>query len=110
MTTDPFATRLKELREQAGLTQQELADRTGMNRFGIAKLEQGVRGPSWQTVKLLAEALGVDCTAFNQEPAPRETAHRGRPRKDADQAETPPAKPAAVPQGKRSAAGAAETP
>ena len=32
--------------EAAGLTQPGLAERAGMNRFGIAKLEQGVRQPS----------------------------------------------------------------
>lgn len=59
-----FGTRLKELRQAAGLTQEQLADKAGMNRFGIAKLEQGVTSPTWETVQALAGALGVDCTAF----------------------------------------------
>ena len=29
--------------------------------------------PSWGNVLALAKALGVDCTAFDQEPAPRFT-------------------------------------
>src|SRR5262245_12365043 len=64
MGGDSFASRLKRLREAAGLTQGELAERAGMNQFGIAKLEQGVREPTWATVQALAEALGVECTAF----------------------------------------------
>jgi transcriptional regulator with XRE-family HTH domain len=59
-----FGDRLKELRERAGLSQAQLADRAGMNVFGVAKLEQGQREPSWATVLALATALGVDCTAF----------------------------------------------
>ena len=64
MTGQTFGARLKELRERAGLTQPELAEKAGMNRFGIAKLEQGAREPTWATVQALARALGVNCTAF----------------------------------------------
>jgi transcriptional regulator with XRE-family HTH domain len=86
-----FGARLKALREEAGLSQVALADRAGMNQFGIAKLEQGVRQPTWATVEALAAALGVRCTAFEgtsraTEEAP--PAKLGRPRK-APQAETP---------------------
>jgi transcriptional regulator with XRE-family HTH domain len=66
---ETFAARLKRLREAAGLTQPELAGRAGMNQFGVAKLEQGVREPTWATVQALARALGVDCTAFQDEEA-----------------------------------------
>jgi transcriptional regulator with XRE-family HTH domain len=59
-----FAEKLKQMREASGLSQEGLAAKAGMNRFGIAKLEQGVREPSWATVQALAKALGVDCTAF----------------------------------------------
>ena len=38
MNAEWFGARLKELREQAGLTQPALAKLAGMNRFGIAKL------------------------------------------------------------------------
>src|SRR3954470_14387477 len=59
-----FGNRLKRLRETAGLTQAQLAERAGMHRFGVAKLERGERQPSWATVQTLARALGVRCTAF----------------------------------------------
>lgn len=59
-----FAETLKVLRESRGMTQQQLASSSGMNVFGVAKLEQGVTKPYWETVMKLAKALGVDCTAF----------------------------------------------
>lgn len=83
-----FATRLKQLREQAGLTQAELAGKAGMHLMGIAKLEQSVREPSWATVQALCSALQVDCTAFTEPPtsAP-EPRRRGRPKKAAQPAQ-----------------------
>ena len=112
MSASTFAGRLKGLREAAGLTQGQLAERAGLNQFGVAKLEQGVREPTWATVQALAAALGVSVEAFavppEQEAPPRPRGRpkkaeveealvpepprpRGRPRKAAD---TPAAKPA----------------
>jgi DNA-binding XRE family transcriptional regulator len=47
--SETFATKLKRLWEAAGLSQAELPQRAGMHRCGMAKLEQGVRGPGWAT-------------------------------------------------------------
>ena len=80
-----FAKRLKELREKAGLTQGELAEKTGLSRGGLANLEQGLRGPAWETVQRVAAALGVDCTAFQIPPGETtvmEPTSRGRPAKN----------------------------
>jgi transcriptional regulator with XRE-family HTH domain len=76
-----FGRRLKELREQAGLTQPQLAERARLSKGGIADLEQGRREPSWSTVQALCSALGVSSEAFNQEPAERPEVGRGRPPK-----------------------------
>lgn len=88
MPRQTFGQRLKELREKAGLTQPELAARAGMNRFGIAKLEQGVREPTWATVQSLARALGVGCSAFEgtepeseDQPAPETNPKKPRKRR-----------------------------
>jgi len=85
MTDETFGSRLKRLREEAGLTQQTLADGAGMHRFGIAKLERDEYGPSWATVQALAKALGLTCSAFEGtvEPNPDDKPPRakGRPRK-----------------------------
>jgi transcriptional regulator with XRE-family HTH domain len=74
-----FAGRLKDLREQAGLTQSQLADKAGMHKLTVAKLEQSLREPSWATVIALAAALDVPCTAFLQRPAQRPRQRPGRP-------------------------------
>ena len=60
--------RLKTLREQAGLTQQELAFRSGLSIAVITHLEQGRKAdPRLSTLRALAEALGVDCNALTEE-------------------------------------------
>ena len=76
-----FAGRLKQLREAAGLTQKELADRAGLTTDGIARLERSDRKPTWETVLALCQALGVSCEEFAREPAERPPRGRGRPPK-----------------------------
>jgi transcriptional regulator with XRE-family HTH domain len=68
-----FAARLRQLRADAKMTQQELAERAGSHRQTIAHLENGTRQPTWETVQALARALGVDCKAFEALPAEAET-------------------------------------
>ena len=47
-----------ELRSEQKLTQQELADRTGVNRSDISKIENWKANPSLKTMKRLAAAMG----------------------------------------------------
>ena len=51
---------IREARLRAGLTQAELADRTGRDRSVIARWEQGVVGPSLDTLLELVRACGFD--------------------------------------------------
>lgn len=81
MKAEWFAGRLRELREAAGLTQQQLAERAGMAWRTITHLEGGNRKPSWETVIARCQALGVDCGEFAKEPAPRPQPGPGRPRR-----------------------------
>jgi DNA-binding XRE family transcriptional regulator len=81
MNVEWFAGRLRELREAAGLTQQQLAERAGMAWRTITHLEGGDRKPSWETVLTLCAALNVGCQEFAKEPAPRPEPKRGRPPK-----------------------------
>ncbi|HWC48156.1 MAG TPA: helix-turn-helix transcriptional regulator [Solirubrobacterales bacterium] len=54
-----FSANLVWLRRQAGLTQQELADRVGMNRTVLSALERGLRVPRLDTILKLAAGLEV---------------------------------------------------
>lgn len=72
-----FGPQLRALRERAGLTQQQLAERAGLHRQGIVKLERGEREPAWSTLLALAVALKVglqdfaDMEAAEDSPGPR---------------------------------------
>ena len=56
----PFGLLLRAHREAAGLTQEELAERSGLTAKGISALERGERRrPYPQTVRSLAEALAL---------------------------------------------------
>lgn len=46
-------------REHRGLPQAELARRTGLHRVHLSKIERGERTPTIETLKKLANALGV---------------------------------------------------
>jgi transcriptional regulator with XRE-family HTH domain len=54
-----FAANVVWFRHKAGLTQQELADRVGMNRVSLGELERGLRVPRLDTVLRLVAGLGV---------------------------------------------------
>jgi transcriptional regulator with XRE-family HTH domain len=76
-----FGQRLKRLREERDLTQQELAERSGCHPMTITKLERGVQEPAWPLVLALAKALDVTCEAFSGEATggPAERRPPGRP-------------------------------
>jgi transcriptional regulator with XRE-family HTH domain len=59
--------RLKRLRKERLLTQQELSRITGVSQDGISQLETGKRGAQPRTIKKLAEALGVEPKALIKE-------------------------------------------
>lgn len=67
-------TRLKDVRQRKALTQQQLADRAGVNRVTIARIETGRDEPFPTTLRKVADALGVE-TEELLEPA-REPATR----------------------------------
>src|SRR5690242_14290521 len=60
-----FGERLKELRSSAGLTQPQLAERTGLGLPTVKDYEGGRRSPSLENAQKLAAAMGADCTAFD---------------------------------------------
>src|SRR5215831_8932338 len=56
----PFGALLRELRGAANITQEALAQRSGLSVQAIAALERGRRSPRPSTVEWLAEALRLD--------------------------------------------------
>jgi predicted ATPase/transcriptional regulator with XRE-family HTH domain len=57
---EPFGALLRRLRQEAGLTQEELAERAGLSVRGISDLERGVNRTARRTsARLYADALGL---------------------------------------------------
>jgi len=54
-----FAERLRALRAERGVTQQVLANRAGLSRVSIARIETGEQLPRYRTLVALAGALGL---------------------------------------------------
>lgn len=52
-------TKLKEARQNAGLTQSEIAQKAGLSRMGYMNYEQGKREPAIGTAILIADILKV---------------------------------------------------
>ena len=50
---------IRKARKAAGVTQKELAERTGINQADISKLENGTRNPSINLLKRLAEGMDM---------------------------------------------------
>jgi len=54
-----FGSKVKRLREQAGLSQDALAHAADIHRVYLSGIERGKRAPSIVIVEQLAKALGV---------------------------------------------------
>jgi len=54
----------ERLRRQQGLTQEQVADRSGFSQQYISGLERGQRNPTVVTLYELAQALGVSHVAL----------------------------------------------
>jgi transcriptional regulator with XRE-family HTH domain len=63
--------RIRDLREERGLTQREVARRAGLTPSGVGFIENGqTQNPSAETVVAIARALGVRVEALLGEPVP----------------------------------------
>ena len=54
-----MGTKIKDLREKAGMTQTELADKLGLSKSVISAYEKGIRNPSFKILPLLAQTFNV---------------------------------------------------
>jgi DNA-binding XRE family transcriptional regulator len=76
-----FCERLKALREERGLSQHELAEKAGVHRFTVSKLERGTQEPAWPVVLAFCNAMGCKPNDFlPRSPGTHRTAQdrRGR--------------------------------
>ncbi len=53
--------RIKKARKKAGITQKELAEKTGLSIASIQGYEQGKYCPKFETLKKIANVLNVSC-------------------------------------------------
>jgi transcriptional regulator with XRE-family HTH domain len=61
------ARNLRRLRRNGGLTQEELADRAGLNRNYIGMIEREENAPTVDALEQIAGALGIDPVALFHE-------------------------------------------
>lgn len=57
-----FGSRVKELRQATGMSQEAFADRCGFARSYMSRIERGGANPSLDAVAVLAVALGVEAS------------------------------------------------
>ena len=55
-----FGTRLKLLRVERGLTQEQLADATDLTIESISNMERGIFGPRFDNLEKIAAALELE--------------------------------------------------
>jgi len=59
-----FGQRLRYLRRQHNLTQEQLAELTGLSVDFISLVERGINAPSFEKIELLSQTLCVPVKAF----------------------------------------------
>ena len=53
-----FGLRVKKLREEKGMTQEQLADHIDVTVETICHIERGIHGPRFDTLEKIADVLG----------------------------------------------------
>lgn len=57
---DKFGANLQVVRKSKGMSQEKLADLAEIPRSQVSTIERGVGNPTLDTIKLLADVLGVE--------------------------------------------------
>jgi DNA-binding XRE family transcriptional regulator len=60
-----IGSKIKQLREQRGMTQDQLAEKAGLRQSHVCRLEQGDHTPTRHTLEKVAKALGVQARVFD---------------------------------------------
>ena len=63
-----FGPRIRDLRQQAGLTQEDLAHHCGLFRTYLSRIENGKANPTLTMIHALAVSLDVPVTALFESP------------------------------------------
>ena len=58
-TRDRIGLRIMALRKLAGLTQEQLSERAGLQRSHVSRIEAGKYAVTLETIQAIAEALGM---------------------------------------------------
>jgi transcriptional regulator with XRE-family HTH domain len=54
-----FGGRIKKLRQEKGLTQEQFAILSGLHKNYIGMVERGERNPSLKNIEIIAKGLGI---------------------------------------------------
>jgi transcriptional regulator with XRE-family HTH domain len=65
--------RIKELRRQAGLKQEQVAEAVGIDSKSLSRIEQGKHYPSLETLESLGDALKAPLREFFDFPEDKES-------------------------------------
>ena len=55
-----FSEKLRNIRKEKGFSQKEVAEKLSVSQPSYAQYENGKRNPKWETIRKIAEALGVN--------------------------------------------------
>ena len=55
---------LRALRKDAGMTQEQIAERLGVDPTFVGRLERGQRGAHWRTIRRILAALDTSVSDF----------------------------------------------
>ncbi|HGM6985559.1 helix-turn-helix domain-containing protein [Serratia marcescens] len=55
-----FGQRVRELRKERGWSQEEFADRCGLDRTYVSGIERGVRNPTLLSINRISECFGIN--------------------------------------------------
>ena len=64
MITEQVGSRIRELRNEQGISQEKLALRAELDRTYLAGVELGKRNPSIKSLEKIVQALGVSFEVF----------------------------------------------
>lgn len=62
-----FGIKIRQRRKTLGLTQEQLAEKIGIDNKHLSKIENGIHLPTYKTIRKLANTLQIDFSDCNEE-------------------------------------------